>query len=166
MTKIIAIISVILLILNASCNKDDSKDQESMWYTENFVWGYVDNVQSFYISDIYFSLDNLNNILFYACQLRCRDNNSYAVNKESDPVRFDSLSRYYKDTSYNNLKNIGDPPCLAEPLLSISVVSDADYDDIHPAGTLLDDIVKLNALSPWKFIQSGYKNKMIIRNLP
>lgn len=41
---------------------------------------------------------------------------------------------------------------------SILVVSDVDFDEDHPAGTLLNDIIRFVALSPMEYIRNGYSN--------
>ena len=39
---------------------------------------------------------------------------------------------------------------------SIEVVSDTDFDEAHPAGTRLDDVMMFCSASPWRFIRSHY----------
>ena len=39
---------------------------------------------------------------------------------------------------------------------SIEVVSDTDFDEAHPAGTRLDDVMMFCSASPWRFIRSRY----------
>lgn len=43
--------------------------------------------------------------------------------------------------------------------VSINITSDMDYDAEHPAGISLNDVFNLVSMSPYKFIQSGYKKK-------
>lgn len=42
---------------------------------------------------------------------------------------------------------------------AIEVVSDADFDEEHPAGSRLDDIMLFCSASPWSFIRSGYSEQ-------
>ncbi len=70
---------------------------------------------------------------------------------------FKTYSEKYGDTHYN--RNKAQPiVVIADPLTSISIVSDKDYDELHPAGTPLDDVAVLFAFSPYKFIQNDYKD--------
>ena len=39
---------------------------------------------------------------------------------------------------------------------SVEVVSDTDFDEAHPAGTRLDDVMMFCSASPWRFIRSRY----------
>lgn len=153
MKKILLIAISSIVLINISCSSDND-DEQAKRYSKNFIAGYVDNVKSFYITDISEGVDVSHNILRYQCQLRC--DTATDVSEYHNIERFKELARYYKDTSYNNLISMGSPRCLSEPLLSISVISDTKYDDAHPAGIPLDDIVRLRAFSPFKFIQSAY----------
>jgi hypothetical protein len=40
---------------------------------------------------------------------------------------------------------------------SIEISSDADFDEAHPAGTNLSDLVRFMSYSPYPYIMSGYK---------
>lgn len=42
---------------------------------------------------------------------------------------------------------------------AIEVVSDADFDERHPAGSRLDDLMLFCSASPWRFIRSGYSEQ-------
>lgn len=42
---------------------------------------------------------------------------------------------------------------------AIEVVSDAEFDRTHPAGTDLGDLLLFCSASPWRFIRSGYAEK-------
>ncbi len=77
--------------------------------------------------------------------------------------RFDALSLKHDDTSFNQEVMSGDA-CPNGPhnylgfdFLSITVTSDADFDEAHPAGTPLNDIVQFIAYTPYPFIQNGYQ---------
>ncbi len=83
--------------------------------------------------------------------------------KDERKVRFDSLSLKHKDTSFNQIVLSSDA-CAANPhnylafdLLSINVTSNADFDEQHPAGSSLNDVVQFIAYSPITFIKSGYQ---------
>lgn len=42
---------------------------------------------------------------------------------------------------------------------TINITSDKDYDTEHPSGASLNDVFYLLSMSPYKFIESGYKKK-------
>lgn len=48
--------------------------------------------------------------------------------------------------------------------ISIDVISDADYDEMHPAGVPLNDIVLFTTFSPYQFIKNGYTGKEFVKN--
>jgi len=83
---------------------------------------------------------------------------------EGSKSAYDRLCEKHNDMSYNRKITIRGanptPPneFLYADLLSIEVSSDNDFDDIHPAGTSLNDLVMFLAVSPKKYIDSGYKN--------
>ncbi len=112
-----------------------------------------------YIQD-YFIADNLTKIGLYDMSER-----SFSIEFSGedinyrDTVRFQPFAEKYNDLSYN--KRIATPNAhqvLANELRTISVVSDADYDDLHPAGTPLNDIVHFAGNSFYNYIQSGYND--------
>lgn len=43
--------------------------------------------------------------------------------------------------------------------VAIDVVSDADFDELHPAGTSLGDLFYFNSLTPYPFIKNGYSGE-------
>lgn len=50
----------------------------------------------------------------------------------------------------------GDQIALADNFTSMHITSDADWDEEHPAGTLLDDILSVRMYSFAEFIRNGY----------
>ncbi len=80
---------------------------------------------------------------------------------DAEKADFDSLCLKHNDTSYNKRIQylMPSPPhkYLGFDLLSIQVISDSDFDEQHPAGELLNDIVQFVAYSPMSFIQNGYQ---------
>lgn len=71
--------------------------------------------------------------------------------------KFHRLAEKYGDMSFNSRIVPGTIHALANELTTISIVSDAAYDDLHPAGTPLDDIVYFSGESYYSFIEAGYK---------
>lgn len=81
---------------------------------------------------------------------------------ESKDSRYQALASRYGDTDYNGPISFstygpGAYMFFSEVIKSISVVSDADYDAEHPAGTPLDDIIYFDGSTPYYYIQNGYK---------
>ncbi|MBO7505963.1 MAG: hypothetical protein J6T67_01095 [Paludibacteraceae bacterium] len=71
---------------------------------------------------------------------------------------YDSLVRMYHDTAWHGTTNYM-YPAVAYPVSAISVVSDADFDDTHPAGSELIDIAKIYSGSYALFVQNGYNGR-------
>ena len=76
-----------------------------------------------------------------------------------DPDKFHELAQKYGDISYNRRVVPFRNNALANELTGISVVSDSDYDESHPAGTQLDDIIYFNGESFYSFVSSGYRGQ-------
>jgi hypothetical protein len=81
--------------------------------------------------------------------------------KGEDAVRYDALCTKYNDLSYNKktryIEYIGCREYSSNEIFSIDVTTAVDFDEEHPAGSSLGDVVRLLSASPIKFIQSGYK---------
>ena len=86
------------------------------------------------------------------------DLNSVGEQKE----KFEKLCQKHGDVNYNQVRSL--PEFGFTELITfydkdfavMNVVSDSDFDDAHPAGTSLADIVRFLGWSPHKYIQSGY----------
>ena len=79
-------------------------------------------------------------------------------NPQSPHPLYDSLVKMYHDTAWHGTTNYM-YPAVAYPVSSISVVSDADFDDTHPAGSELIDIAKIYSGSYALFVQNGYNGR-------
>lgn len=71
--------------------------------------------------------------------------------------RFSYFNKLYNDDSFNGSTYPGAFSALAYPFDKITLSCDSDYNAKHPAGTPLDDIVKLEFESYWDFIQNDYQ---------
>ncbi|MDR1347076.1 MAG: hypothetical protein LBJ63_01405 [Prevotellaceae bacterium] len=155
--KKIFLILLIIALISISCEKVNIDNSPAKLYSKNFIYYYHDDVTTFYIQDLYAEKMNTE-VVHYIALINLYG--GHRISADSNHERFNELAEQYNDISYNNFI-FGDPPppsSLAEPILSISVVSDADYDEAHPAETLWDDMVIFCANSPYKFIESGYKD--------
>lgn len=83
---------------------------------------------------------------------------------KEDAVLFDSLRVSYGDTGYPDpYKTLGyidgtplDPAAFTETFVDISIVSDTDWGDDYPAGTVLNDLFDIDIASFAPYIESGY----------
>ena len=78
-------------------------------------------------------------------------------------ILYDELCLKHNDMSYNRtiFININDPvdrryDYIGTDFISISVVSDSDFDAEHAAGSELGDVIRYASYSPKKYIDSGY----------
>lgn len=69
---------------------------------------------------------------------------------------FDSMSVVYKDTAFNKMIPMSGYWALALPVDAISVVSDMNYDDAHPAGSDLSDFVRISTSSYGNSVLNEY----------
>lgn len=85
---------------------------------------------------------------------------------------FDSIAAKHNDTTYLRTFTMANMPgCLVsddgglpsanlQDCLSIDILSDGDWDENHPAGTSLNDIVALQTKSYRQYIRSGYDDTL------
>lgn len=72
---------------------------------------------------------------------------------------FKELSNHYGDNTYNRKVmdfRYHDERALADQYAGIQIVSDADFDENHPAGSSLADIIMCLYGTYWPYIQSNY----------
>jgi hypothetical protein len=81
--------------------------------------------------------------------------------KGREKAIYDSLCVLHHDMSYNKKRDYivgpGWGASYKGDIVSIDVVSNADFDAQHPAGAPLNDIVRIISVSPYPYITSGYK---------
>ncbi len=71
---------------------------------------------------------------------------------------YNKYANYNGDTNYQRDEdNWGGPISSCNPLSSISVTCNADWDAAHPAGTSLNDLFSVKVGSARKYIESNYK---------
>lgn len=75
-------------------------------------------------------------------------------------VLYNELCNYFGDTSYNKdiyyYMGAGYNESYICDIESINITAETDWDDSHPAGTLLNDLVKINGHSYFDYIKNGY----------
>ncbi len=102
----------------------------------------------------------------YGFDVRFKDDDKQMVGQWQQGTEreiFDSLSLKHGDIDFHQ-DIIVSSACPLRPhaylgidFASIMVTSDVDFDEEHPAGTTLNDIVQFIAYTPYPFIKSGYK---------
>ena len=88
------------------------------------------------------------------------DNFGFVTYASSDSTKFARYKKYvefYGDTTYSSMHFIGEAAACASPLSSITVVADKDFDETHPAGTVLNDLFQMSYPRFYQYIKSGYK---------
>ncbi|MDR1610500.1 MAG: hypothetical protein LBS08_03200 [Candidatus Symbiothrix sp.] len=82
--------------------------------------------------------------------------------KGKEKVIYDSLCVLHNDMSYNKKRDYIAVPdwgfSFKGDIVSIDVVSNADFDAQHPANSSLNDIIRFLSVSLYPYIISGYKN--------
>ncbi|MFV0392582.1 MAG: hypothetical protein ACK5KP_11995 [Paludibacteraceae bacterium] len=77
-----------------------------------------------------------------------------------EKVTYDSLCKVNNDLGYNKKREYIVSPdwgyCSTFNISQIDVVSNKNFDELHTAGVLLNDIIYFVSASPKKYIDSGY----------
>ena len=77
---------------------------------------------------------------------------------------FYEIAHSFGDGSYTGYILPGSNQAITEAIASIDVVCDKDFNEQHPAGSSLGDIIMFCATSPYEFIQGGYKDEDMVKN--
>ena len=165
-----------IIILLAACEKDDEVNnppKDSSPYTKSLIGSYIDTpssndeIQSWVLqapedepwTNIYLALtcspDN-EPIRIQPLQDDSAEKDPEALKKAA---KYDSLATAHKDITYDRYTDFQIPDCLYRRTTAIHVVSDADYDSEHPAGTYLDDIINIRFTSAEDYLATGYSSR-------
>lgn len=84
------------------------------------------------------------------------------LSKGEDAVLFNELSQKYGDTSYKEIVEIHHIPLpyrssFSESIANITITSNVDIDEQHPAGSSLNDMFLFFSSSPDQYIKNGYQ---------
>lgn len=144
--KIFFLFIGIILISFQSCDRT---------ITEN-IRSYVINYANY--DSLYLDISSSENIrLSWAKQISVVDWNSKGRLK----IVYDSLCEKRNDMNYyKKISYIGYPferHYYMGNISNIDIISNVDFNSSHPAGSKLNDLVRFISVSPYKFIQSGYK---------
>ncbi len=119
---------------------------------------YTSYVYSYHIADSLYLVNGETN------ECRVFFKVSEMITQSFNKAYYDSLNIKHNDTAYNSWIKCHWQPFfphnyLSADIRSITITSNADFDEQHLAGTSLNDIVQFMAYTPYPFIQSGYKGK-------
>lgn len=79
------------------------------------------------------------------------------IEDSEDNEQFVYFQEMYGDTQYNGETNPDSNAALAYPIEKITMVCHEDFDAEHPAGSAVDDIVKMHISTYETFINNGYE---------
>lgn len=122
---------------------------------KHFITGYQNAV--FMYVGIYMQPGHGNEISFRDLSIYIRPYKTLDEYDYSDRVseeQAEKLAIQFNDTNYNGQSPIG--PTLYRQTVSLDIISDADYDAAHPAGTLLNDIVNIYYLCADNILNPPY----------
>jgi hypothetical protein len=143
--RLMIILSIVCyMVFFKGCTKEVTGDEPTL--SKNYI-------QSFVLCDsITFGIDDRSNnlyIVFLGERIDSHDN------------RFQSLIEHFGDTAYNKelTSMFMFQQAVADEFISIDLISDRDFDALHPAGESLRNIMKFHGASPYKYITSGYTDE-------
>ena len=138
-----------LMLLFASCEKNDVGPYYSYIYKEHFI-------------DIYYTGGI--ELMHYGSEGSCTalrigatDMDKFII-EANNPLEYEQQAELHGDY-FNRWVYEYRGWCIkifAEQFQSLHVVSDADWDEEHPAGTLLDDLLRVEFTSIGAFVRGGY----------
>ncbi len=152
------ILSVLIASILTSCGKDRMNWQNTRTF-DSYVSRYYDAkglILEYDSCTLYsnypfiISPENLGDCYYY---------NKYNQGKQ-EMEKFDSLCEANKDLDFDHKLTFLNSPewghCYADNFSKVEVRSSKDFDADHPAGTLLNDIIKVEYHSLQPFVESGY----------
>jgi len=144
----------IVVMLNWSCEKGDGYGES--FFSKSYITDYVypDSLESCFVETVDDRM--VMRLRFHGGYYVALSSYRYFADWERREYLFDSLMVSYGDTTYNEDIYVEGHQALATPIDSISVISDADYDENHAAGSDLSDIVIFQGVSYYNFISHGY----------
>lgn len=91
----------------------------------------------------------------------------YSFDDKGEELKeFKRLCEFYGDTHYNRVVNVthNKLSVMYPDLVSMDVICARDYDERHPAGSSLKDVVRLKFRSAFAYVSSGYSGSEPIGN--
>ena len=146
-----ALLSIVMLCV--ACEESDSTGQASFY--KNFIRQYRQGRLVLAMTQSESSTTGATTTYNTGFVLTAPESMIY---REGSP-EYDRLAIQNGDTDFNQMFSDGLEPAtcaFADNFTEMHVVSNADWDAAHPAGTLLDDILLTRMYSYAKFIHGGY----------
>ena len=79
-----------------------------------------------------------------------------SITEESDSEQFTQLRELYGDLHYTGQTRPHQNKALAYPIEKITLTTHEDFDADHPAGSVVDDVVKIHLSTYETFIKNNY----------
>ncbi|MBO7507900.1 MAG: hypothetical protein J6T67_11025 [Paludibacteraceae bacterium] len=157
---IVGALTTVVVIAVVSCGEENEgeKTPEYEWPSKHMIQSYIlpDSLEN--LSWSFLSKDNSSVMLGLAIGgERIYSGENPRVYRKADSLYY-SFVEMYHDTAWYGTTNYM-CPAVAYPVSEISIISDADYNDTHPAGCELIDIAKVNTVSYGNFVLNGYTGK-------
>lgn len=139
-------------ILFSACGKDKLAPIDGKRYSKTFYTGYLlpetFNIANGGTGELAVGSEDVIPILFQG----------QVVTPVSYGELFNSIADKTGGGNYNNYL-VYPVIAVSKNIVSVNLMSNADFDASHPAGTPLDDLVIFHALTSYDFIQNGYKGE-------
>ena len=152
------LISIAITVFYSCDGEDEGETPEFEWRSNHMIQSYIlpDSLEN--LSWKFLSEDKESVMLGLAIGGdRIYSGENPRVYREPDSLYY-SFVEMYHDTAWYGTTNYM-CPAVAYPVSEISIISDADYNDTHPAGCELIDIAKVNTVSYGNFVLNGYTGK-------
>lgn len=154
MKQTLYILVLSILIMSLSGCKIDGRNQFNKYYIRSYIMEYFETSNVTLVPSSYYLYDITMEIR--RGEVLC-DYNDEGERK----MLYETLSEKYGDTSFDRTVKIPywitDPSAQAYSFVSIEITSDTDFDETHPTGTSLADLVMIHYRSIKPFIDSGYE---------
>lgn len=151
------IVISILMLSFFSCKEDPQSLPEPSWKSNHLINCYIipDSLEILnQNSDYYYAEYNALKLAFLISGEKAYFG-EVLENPEPAHVLFDSISNLNHDTGWYGTSGYFNP-AVAYPVKNISIVSDHDFDSMHPAGSELIDIATIEVGTWGVFVLNGY----------
>ncbi len=140
-TIIECVTAVGILSCATACSNKDLPPLGGSWYTENYITEYV-------IPDKFRSYSGLmtEGLIFYI-------DGKFSIFQGC--AEFDAIAERNNDLSFNNRQSVA-VWALYDGITSLSIVTVDYFDEAHPAGSDVSDIVTCKFQTYYEYIQNGY----------
>lgn len=148
--KFFLFILIVVFSVQFSCQDSDSGNKDTgVMKSSNYVQTYI-AANDFDLKEAGDSGEYVIGIYFKGERI--------SILHPANEEKFEKIAKSFHDVSYTGYVVPDANQALSEPLSFIGIICDKNYDADHDAGQSLEDIVLFCAISPYEFIQNGYKN--------